>query len=133
MTGGPVTFTLSPPVRFADNDTVTVTVFAAQVTDPATCTLHPTAPFAPCIVTQPVAKTVAAGSAVSFSVVATGTAPLSYQSGYVAGGTVTIVNTLGYGGTLAGYGWQLLLPGGDRMRAAVATRRIRRRRWARKR
>ena len=33
VSGGPVTFTLSPPTSFAVNDTVTVKIFAAQVTE----------------------------------------------------------------------------------------------------
>ena len=33
MTGGPTTFTINPNVDFANGESVTVTVFAAQVTD----------------------------------------------------------------------------------------------------
>jgi hypothetical protein len=33
VTGGPTTFTINPNVDFAFNETCTVTVFAAQVTD----------------------------------------------------------------------------------------------------
>ncbi|MEY4817205.1 MAG: hypothetical protein RLZZ162_4278, partial [Verrucomicrobiota bacterium] len=43
VTGGPTTYTLTPPVSFTDNDTVTVTFVAAQITDTATSTLHPAA------------------------------------------------------------------------------------------
>jgi len=44
-----------------------------------TITVSGSAPVAPVITTQPVSQTVAFGSAVSFTVTATGTAPLSYQ------------------------------------------------------
>ncbi len=89
VSGGPTTFTLSPPVSFADNDTVTVAVLAGQVADQATGTLRPVAdatwsfttvaPVAPVITTPPVAQTVAAGGTATFTVVATGTAPIGYQ------------------------------------------------------
>jgi hypothetical protein len=44
----------------------------------ATLTVNP-APVAPTITTQPISQTVTAGQAATFSVVATGTAPLTYQ------------------------------------------------------
>jgi DNA/RNA endonuclease G (NUC1) len=89
VTGGPATYTLTPPNNFDNGDTITVTLASVQITDQATGALHPTSnfsfafttitPTAPSITTSPVAQTVAAGSDVTFSVVATGTAPLSYQ------------------------------------------------------
>jgi hypothetical protein len=87
--GGPTTFTLTPGASFAYNDSVTVTLAAAQIADQATGTVHPTsnysytfataAPVAPAISTQPVSQAVIVGGSVSFSVTATGTAPLTYQ------------------------------------------------------
>ena len=89
VTGGPTAFTLTPPANFSDNDTITVTVFASQVTEQATGTLHPAAnttfsfttasPVAPSIATPPAPQTVAAGGAATFTVVPGGTAPFSYQ------------------------------------------------------
>jgi hypothetical protein len=83
------TFTLTPPANFSDNDTVTVTIVAAQITDTASGTLHPSgnttfsfttaAPIAPSIATQPTVQTASAGATATFTVVASGTAPLSYQ------------------------------------------------------
>lgn len=85
------TYTLSPPVPFGSNDTVSVTVFAAAVTERGSGTLQPladtsfsfttetiAAPVAPTVTTQPIAQTVVAGSPVSFTVAASGTAPLTY-------------------------------------------------------
>jgi hypothetical protein len=46
--------------------------------DPATLTVNP-APVAPTITTQPASRTVTAGQTATFSVTASGTAPLSYQ------------------------------------------------------
>ena len=89
VTGGPTTYTFTPPVNFADNDTVTVTIVAAQITDTATNTLHPAAntvftfttgaAIAPTIATAPTAQTANAGTRATFTVVASGTAPLTYQ------------------------------------------------------
>ncbi len=89
VTGGPTTFTLTPPVSFTDNDTVTVTFIASQITESATSTLKPTAnttltfstaaPVAPTVATPPQSATVNAGSNVTFTVTASGTAPFSYQ------------------------------------------------------
>ncbi|MEY2879071.1 MAG: hypothetical protein RLZZ15_1451, partial [Verrucomicrobiota bacterium] len=89
VTGGPTTYTITPPVKFTDNDTVTVNFIAAQITESATGTLHPAAnttisfttavPVAPSITTPPVAATVNAGATATFTVVAGGTAPFSYQ------------------------------------------------------
>ncbi len=89
VTGGPTTYTITPPVSFSDNDTVTVTFIASQITESGTGTLHPAAnttlsfataqPVAPTITTAPVATTVNAGTTATFTVVAGGTAPFSYQ------------------------------------------------------
>ncbi len=59
--------------------TVVVTNAAGSVTsNAATLTVNP-APVAPSITTQPASQTVTAGQTATFSVTATGTAPLSYQ------------------------------------------------------
>lgn len=92
VTGGPTTFTLTPPSFFANNDTITVTIFGAQVVDQATGTLHGSenttfsfateafvAPTPPTITTQPTSQTVDAGSNVTFTVAATGTLPLAFE------------------------------------------------------
>ena len=89
VTGGPTTFTLTPPVNFPDNDTVTVSVLAAQIVDAGSGTLRPAAnttfsfttaaPVAPSIVTQPQSLTVDTGGTATFTVVAGGTAPFGYQ------------------------------------------------------
>lgn len=105
------TFTLTPPVGFAQNDTITVTLVAAQIADQASGTLHPaantvfsfttSAPVAPSIAVQPLPQTVAAGGTASFSVLAAGSAPFSYQwrkggapvAGNPSAGTATLVIT----------------------------------------
>lgn len=89
VTGGPTSFTLTPPVSFPAGDNVTVTILAGQVTDLASGTLHPIAnyatsfstalPVAPTITTQPVAQSAAIGDTASFTVAASGSAPLTYQ------------------------------------------------------
>ncbi|HEY5911245.1 MAG TPA: immunoglobulin domain-containing protein, partial [Verrucomicrobiae bacterium] len=60
------------------------------ITNPGDANSHPTV-TAPSITTQPASQTVLAGANVSFTVVATGTAPLSYQwmknGGNIAGAT----------------------------------------------
>jgi len=59
--------------------TVVISNTAGSVTSGAvTLTVNP-APVAPTITTQPTSQTVAAGQTATFTVVATGTAPLSYQ------------------------------------------------------
>ncbi len=83
------TFTLTPPVSFPNNDTVTVTLNAAQITEKATGALHPAsnttfsfttaAPVAPSVTTQPTPQTTIDGGNATFSLVAAGTSPLSYQ------------------------------------------------------
>jgi predicted extracellular nuclease len=45
VSGGPSAFTLTPDVPFVGGELVTLTILAAQVTDQATGTLHPTADF----------------------------------------------------------------------------------------
>lgn len=89
VTGGPTTFTLSPPANFAFGDTVTVTVLAGQVRDKDTGTLALPAnfvfafgtglPVKPTIVTQPLPRTVSDGGSATFSIAVTGTAPFTYQ------------------------------------------------------
>ena len=140
--------------------------------------LNLTPVVAPTITTQPASRLAGVGTGTTFTVVASGTAPLTYQwkknggnltdggsiagattatlslstlttgdggsytvavtnaggtatsnaailtvvdaqathavvgAGYVAGGTVTLTQTLNYTGTCAGLGWQLLLPTG---------------------
>jgi DNA/RNA endonuclease G (NUC1) len=82
------TVTLTAPALFANSETVTLQVFAAQVTDVtgalaltsnATLTFSTIAAIPPSILASPVAQTVAAGSTVTFSVTAAGNAPLVYQ------------------------------------------------------
>ena len=72
----------SPATVVADSGavfTVLITNAVSSVTSSsATLTVNP-APVAPSITTQPAAQTVNAGQTASFSVTATGTAPLSYQ------------------------------------------------------
>ena len=92
VNGGPSNFTLTTPISFADNDVITVTVLAAQVTDKATNSAHlgsnytfsfttaaSSAPVPPSILTQPVSHAAIVGDTVSFTVAAGGTAPFSYQ------------------------------------------------------
>ncbi|MBI2517080.1 MAG: ExeM/NucH family extracellular endonuclease [Opitutae bacterium] len=45
VTGGPTSFTLTPAAPFAEGETVTLKVFAAQVTDAATGAKHPDADY----------------------------------------------------------------------------------------
>src|SRR5207245_308279 len=72
----------TPATSSSDNGalfTVVVSNTAGSVTSSAaTLTVNP-APVAPSITTQPASQTVTAGQTASFSVAATGTAPLSYQ------------------------------------------------------
>ncbi|HVO23691.1 MAG TPA: immunoglobulin domain-containing protein, partial [Candidatus Margulisiibacteriota bacterium] len=72
----------TPATKSGDSgDSFTVTVSNAagsQTSNAATLTVTATA-VAPTITTQPQSQTVTVGSAATFSVVATGTAPLSYQ------------------------------------------------------
>jgi hypothetical protein len=71
----------TPPTTLADNGalfSVVVTNSAGSVTS-NNATLTVTAAVPPSITTQPANKTVTAGATAKFSVVATGSAPLSYQ------------------------------------------------------
>ena len=72
----------TPATTSSDNGalfTVVVSNSAGSVTSSAaTLTVNP-APVAPSITTQPASQTVTAGQTATFSVTATGTAPLSYQ------------------------------------------------------
>lgn len=92
VTGGPSSFILTPPVSFANSDTITVTLFASQITESASNLLHPAAnttisftttasnaATAPSVTTQPFAQTVNVGGSATFTVAASGTTPLSYQ------------------------------------------------------
>ncbi len=87
VSGGPIAYTLTPTAPFAGSETVGVSVFAAQVTDGGTGTLHPAADFSssfttaapPTINTSPTTQTVSEGTTVLFTVNASGVAPLSYQ------------------------------------------------------
>lgn len=108
VTGGPTTYTLTPATTWSYNDTLTVNIVASHVFDAATGTLGMPANasfsfatpvvIAPAIVTPPVAQTATAGDTVSFTVAASGTAPLAYQwrkagtpiSGNASAQTVTL-------------------------------------------
>lgn len=82
------TYTLTTPSNFDYNDTVTVKLVANAIAAQSTG-LHPaadtvfafttTGPIAPSITTQPVALTLNAGATATFTVVASGSAPFSYQ------------------------------------------------------
>ncbi len=80
----------------AGSYTCTVTNTAGSVSSSAATLTVNAAAVAPSITTQPVSQTVTAGANVSFTVVATGTAPLSYQwklNGVnVSGGTSATLN-----------------------------------------
>jgi hypothetical protein len=72
----------TPATTSSDNGsqfTVTVTNSAGNVTSNAATLTVTASAVAPTITTQPVSKTVTAGQTATFSVVATGTAPLTYQ------------------------------------------------------
>ena len=75
---------------------VAVNPAGSATSSSATLTVTP-APVAPSITTQPANQTVAAGQTASFSVVASGTAPLSYQwsrnGGTISGATGTSYTT----------------------------------------
>ena len=77
----------------AGSYTVTVTNSAGSVTSSAATLTVNSAAVAPTITTQPASQSVTAGSSVTFSVVATGTAPLKYQwkfnSANISGATNT--------------------------------------------
>src|SRR6266566_4104238 len=78
----------TPPTTSSDNGsqfTVMVSNTAGNVTSNAATLTVSTAAVAPSITTQPASQTVTAGQTATFTVVATGTAPLSYQ--WMKGGT----------------------------------------------
>lgn len=92
VTGGPTTFSLTTPSPLPYNDTITVTVFGNQVVDQASGTIPGSGittfsfttavfvpPTPPHVTASPAAQTVNVGSPASFTVAATGTAPLFYQ------------------------------------------------------
>ncbi|MBA4137822.1 MAG: hypothetical protein C0518_10940 [Opitutus sp.] len=89
VTGGPVSYTLTPPANFSYGDVITARVNAGTVTENDTGTLTLPASYtwsfttasavAPAITSQPASLTVSDGAPASFTVVATGTAPLGYQ------------------------------------------------------
>lgn len=112
VTGGPTTFTLTPPANFDYTDLVTVTIFGARVVDQASGTIHGTAnttfsfdtsdyvpPSPPTVTTQPVSQSVNAGSAVTLAITASGTAPFSYQ--WRKNGTAIVGNSSATSATLA--------------------------------
>ncbi len=68
VTGGPSTYTLTPATPFAEGETVTLTIAAAQVSDAATGTVHPGADFTMSFITfssapLPIHKIQGAGTA----------------------------------------------------------------------
>src|SRR5438552_3986516 len=72
----------TPATTIADNGdqfTVVVSNAAGSVTSNAAALTVNAAPVAPTITTQPASQTVTAGQTATFTVTATGTAPLSYQ------------------------------------------------------
>lgn len=89
VTGGPVTYTLTPPASFSYGDVISARINAGTVTenDTGTVTLPANhawtfttaAAVSPSITSQPASITVNDGAAASFSVAATGTGPLGYQ------------------------------------------------------
>ncbi len=92
VTGGPTTYTITPPSNFANTDNITVTIFGAQVVDQASGAIHGAGnttfafttevfvpPTPPTVTTQPTPLTVNVGANASFSVAASGTPPLAYQ------------------------------------------------------
>jgi len=90
----------TPATSSSDNGaqfTVVVSNTAGSVTSSAATLTVNAAPLAPSITTQPASQTVTAGQTATFTVVATGTAPLSYQwqknSGNIAGATSSSYTT----------------------------------------
>jgi DNA/RNA endonuclease G (NUC1) len=109
VTGGPVTYTLTPPANFSYSDVISVRINAGTVTENDTGTLTLPASYqwsfttaaavAPTVTAQPAPVTVADGGSATFTVAATGTAPLGYQwrrngvpiSGNATANTATLV------------------------------------------
>jgi len=89
VSGGPTSITITPSATLPISDTVSVSVLADHVTEQATGTLHlaenydfsfgTVTPVAPSITTQPTSQSATSGSNVTFTVVAGGTAPFTYQ------------------------------------------------------
>jgi hypothetical protein len=82
ITGATASSYTTPAVASTDNGAtfeVTVTNSVGSITSNAATLTVTAAAVAPAIVTQPASQTVAVGQSVTFSVVATGTAPLTYQ------------------------------------------------------
>ncbi len=69
----------SPQVSDTGSYTVTITNSVGSTTSSAATLTVNAAPTAPAITTQPTSQTVVAGTSVTLTVVASGTAPLSYQ------------------------------------------------------
>ncbi len=90
----------TPPATSSDSGsafTAVVQNTAGTATSTAAMLMVTTAPVAPTITTQPASQTVSAGQTATFSVVAAGTAPLSYQwqknGANIAGATATSYTT----------------------------------------
>ncbi len=89
VSGGPTTYTVTPAATLPVNDTITLTVLASKVTDQGSGTLTlgedyslsfgTVTPVAPSITTQPASQSANVGTNVNFTVVASGTAPFTYQ------------------------------------------------------
>src|SRR5205814_2164627 len=82
ITGATSASYTTPATTTADSGAAFVVVVSntagTATSNAATLTVNP-APVAPAITTQPAYQTVTAGQAATFTVTATGTAPLSYQ------------------------------------------------------
>ncbi len=88
---------VSPALSDAGSYTVTVTNSVGSTTSNAATLTVNSASVAPSITTQPAGQTVAVGSSVTFTVVASGTAPLSYQwskGGSAIGGAASASYTI---------------------------------------
>jgi len=100
IAGATATSYTTPATTTADSgatfDVVVTNTAGSATSNAATLTVNP-APVAPAITTQPVNQTVTAGQTATFSVVASGTAPLSYQwqknGANIAGATATSYTT----------------------------------------
>ena len=96
ISGATAAIYTTPATTTADNNAqykVTVSNTAGTVTSAAATLTVNAAAVAPTITTQPVNQTVTVGQTATFSVVAAGTTPLSYQWQKVVGATVTNVGT----------------------------------------
>ena len=100
MSGATSSSYSTPATTTSDNGaqfTVVVSNTAGTVTSAAATLTVNTAPVAPTITTQPANQTVTAGQTAAFTIVATGTAPLSYQwqknSVNIAGATAASYTT----------------------------------------